>query len=340
MSSRFEEFHAELRSVAGDLLAKDRAVDWPLLVQAGWVGLEVPDEFGGAGATFREASVVCGEMGRAASANAYLGSAVLAVGALTELAPTSRRDQLLAGIAAGTVRAAGVIGPFALDGQRLTGKADFVPDAADADVLLVTATDSGGVPVLVETTEATVTSQPVLDETRRLATVNADRVATESVWPFSQPQRLLDRAAVAVACDSLGVAEAMLAASVSYARVRQQFGRPIGSFQAVKHACADMAVSISIVRQLVGDAADAVAGDRPDAGSAASMAKSYACSTAVNVAGKAMQLHGGIGYTWESGVHVYLKRAALNRSLFGSPAEHRKHLAQRYLANFQATGQE
>ena len=144
-------------------------------------------------------------------------------------------------------------------------------------------------------------------------------------------RHLRERAAVAVACDSLGVSEAMLSATVSYAKVRHQFGRAIGSFQAVKHACADMLMTISVSRQLVSAAVDAVAEARPDAGVAVAMAKSYACGTAVDIAGKAMQLHGGIGYTWESGIHVYLKRAALNRSLFGSPAAHRKELAKRYL---------
>ena len=149
--------------------------------------------------------------------------------------------------------------------------------------------------------------------------------------PAAAVRRLHDRAAVAVACDSLGLSEAMLSATVGYAKVRQQFGRPIGSFQAVKHACADMLVSIAVSRQLVGAAVQAVAEQQPDADVAAAMAKSHACGSAVDIAGKAMQLHGGIGYTWESGIHVYLKRAALNRSLFGSPAAHRKHLAQRYL---------
>ena len=146
---------------------------------------------------------------------------------------------------------------------------------------------------------------------------------------------ILDRAAVAVACDSLGLSEAMLDATVAYAKVREQFGRPIGSFQAVKHACADMLVQVSVarelvthaVRQLVDDPDDP---DDPDATVATSMAKSYACSTAVAVAGQAMQLHGGMGYTWESGIHRYLKRATLNRSLFGSPAAHRRRLAARY----------
>ena len=111
--------------------------------------------------------------------------------------------------------------------------------------------------------------------------------------------------------------------------MRHQFGRPIGSFQAVKHACADMLVSIEVSRQLVAGAVAAVS-DNADSGAPAAMAKAHACSAAVEVAGKAMQLHGGIGYTWESGIDAHLKRAALNRSLFGSPAAHRKKLARRY----------
>ena len=114
----------------------------------------------------------------------------------------------------------------------------------------------------------------------------------------------------------------------------EQFGRPIGSFQAVKHACADMLVQVAVVPRA--GARAAVRGRRRDPdgprrrGVAASMAKSYACAAAVDVAGKAMQLHGGIGYTWESGIHAYLKRAALNRALFGAPSEHRRRLATRY----------
>ncbi len=126
------EFHDELRSVAGDLLAKDRAVDWPVLVDAGWVGLEVPDQFGGAGATFAETAVVCEEMGRAASATSYLGGAVLAVGVLKALQPSDTRDRLLADVASGAVRLA-----VALEST------DFVPDAEGADRILVVA--DGGV---------------------------------------------------------------------------------------------------------------------------------------------------------------------------------------------------
>jgi len=318
MEREFEEFHEELRSVAGDLLAKDRGVEWSVLVDAGWVGLEVPEQLGGAGATFAEVAVICEEIGRAASISSYLGSAVLAVGALKALRPSDTRDRLLSDVASGTVRVAVALEPF-----------DFVPDADGADRILVLTNDGIAEP------SVTVAPRPVVDETRRLATVTVDGREVSEVLRFAgDPQtavrRLVDRAAVAIACDSLGLSEAMLSATVAYAKVRNQFGRPIGSFQAVKHACADMQVAIAVSRQLVSAAVEAVAEDRPDAGVAVAMAKSHACSTGVEVAGKAMQLHGGIGYTWESGIHVYLKRAALNRSLFGSPAAHRRQLAQRY----------
>ncbi|AKK28151.1 acyl-CoA dehydrogenase family protein [Mycobacterium sp. EPa45] len=312
----YSEFHAELRSVAGDLLAKERAVDWAVIADAGWTGLEVPEHLGGAGATFAEAAVICEEMGRAASATSFLGGAVLAAGVLNSLQPSDLRDELLADIASGATRVAVAFEPF-----------DFVPDAEGADTVLVVADGA------VHRATVTVTGQPVLDETRRLARVAVEQLSEPMAFadePQSAVRRLHERSAVAVACDSLGVAEAMLAATVAYVKVRQQFDRPIGSFQAVKHACADMYVALAVSRQLVDAAVHAVAEDRPDAAVAAAMAKSYACGTGVDIAGKAMQLHGGIGYTWESGIHVYLKRAALNRSLFGSPAAHRQQLAQRY----------
>lgn len=363
MADEFAEIHDELRSVAGDVLSKSsaagehgREVEWSVLAHAGWCGLEVPDELGGAGATFAEVAIILEEIGRAAALTSYLGGVVLAVGALNALQPSAMRDQLLSGTGEGSARTAVALSvgdldsatvqtPFelasAVEGLRLAGRAAFAPDVGDALRLLLLARDPTGIPVLVDVAADAVglhvTAQPVLDETRRVGTVVADRVAIaeSAVWHFDGDpetalQRLVDRAAVALACDSLGLSEAMLAATVSYAGVRQQFGRPIGSFQAVKHACADMLVQIAVARQLVSAAVEAVALARPDATTAASMAKSYACTAAVDVAGKAMQLHGGIGYTWESGLHVFLKRAALNRALFGSPSAHRRQLARRY----------
>jgi alkylation response protein AidB-like acyl-CoA dehydrogenase len=246
---------------------------------------------------------------------------------LTALSPNNSRDRLLESVAAGT--SAAFASGFTVSGGVVSGRAEFVPDADGAEIVLLLA-DDGGAPVVVTSADLTVTAQPVLDETRALAVVTAEGAAISELWPLPvDPSALNDRAAVAVACDSLGVAEAMLSATVDYVKVRQQFGRPIGSFQAVKHACADMLVQTSVARQLVNAAVTQVA-EGADASVAASMAKSYACGAAVDVVGKAMQLHGGIGYTWESGVHAYLKRAMLNRALFGSPVEHRRLLAARY----------
>lgn len=327
--SDLREFHDELRAVARDVLTK--GADWRGLVDAGWTGLEVPETLGGAGASFVEVAILLGEAGRAAAATHYLGT-TLAVGALTALSSNDSRDTLLERIGAGATSTLAT--GFTVTGGTVSGRADFVPDADGAEHVLLLAHDADGVPVVVEATGVAITPQPVLDETRSLAIVTADDAEITESWAFADDpvaaaRRSNDRAAIAVACDSLGLAEAMLDATVDYAKVRHQFGRSIGSFQAVKHACADMLVRTSIARQLVNAAVETSArGD--DTTAAAAMAKSYACGAAVDVVGKAMQLHGGIGYTWESGVHVYLKRAVLNRSLFGSLASHRKVLTARY----------
>ena len=351
----FAEHHDDLRAVARDLLgAADptSGPDWALLAESGWLGLEVPEARGGAGATFAEVAVVLEELGRAATASAYLGSVVLGVGALTLLEPTAHGDELQATVAAGHARVAVGLSsdaetdaplPFRLSAvDRVEGSASFVVDAREADRLLLPALDAGDrVHLAVVDADAsglTVTPQPVLDATRRLGTVTCDDVEATEVLAFPDDghvsiRRLRERAAVAVALDSLGLSEAMLAATVTYASDRHQFGRAIGSFQAVKHACADVAVEAAIARELVLAAVGQVAaGERDDGGVAAAMAASYATEAGVRAAGTALQLHGGIGYTWESGIHRYLKRAALNRSLFGAPAGHRRLLAARHAA--------
>lgn len=350
--TELEEARAELRAVARDVLGKTTGIDARRLGELGWSGLEVAESLGGAGASFAETAVLLEELGRTAAAGPFLGG-VLGVGALIAVVPGAARDGLLSAVAAGRLTVAlaldadggteplfrlrsGGAGPDVSVVGTVSGCAPFVPDAAAADRLLLPALDPTGVPVLaaVDRTALTCTDQPVLDLTRRFASVSADGATPTSVWrfagdPHAALRGLRDRAAVAVALDSLGSAEAMLAATVAYAGVREQFGRPIGSFQAVKHACADMLVQVALARALVAAAVDAVgSGEGPSV--AASMAKAYACGTAVDVVGKAVQLHGGIGYTWESGIHVHLKRVAVNRSLFGSPAVHRARLAERY----------
>ncbi|MEU5880612.1 acyl-CoA dehydrogenase family protein [Spirillospora sp. NPDC047279] len=352
MTADLSELHDDLRAVAAGLLAGSPG--WRQIADAGWLGLEAPAGLGGAGAGFAEVAVVLREMGRAAAPGPYLSVAVLAAGALGLAAPAPHRDDLLRATVSGEAvpvlalpaETPGI--PFRIDGTRLSGTAAFVPDAPVADHLLVPALDPGGVPRVVvldpRTPGLTITEQPVVDATRTFGQIVADdvRPGPELRLGGGALQRLHDRAAVAIACDSLGLSEAMLDATVAYAGIREQFGRKIGSFQAVKHACADMLVRISVARKLVDVAVRAQAHDEADgpatasvtapvtASVAASMAKSYACAAAVEIAGKAMQLHGGLGYTWESGVHVHLKRAALNRALYGTPAHHRRRLSARY----------
>ncbi|WP_433152940.1 acyl-CoA dehydrogenase family protein [Actinomadura nitritigenes] len=359
MSPDFSDLHGELRAVARDLLGgagPDRAPGWKAITGSGWPGLEVPEALGGSGATFAEVAVVLEEMGRATACSPYVGAAVLGVGALNLLEPEPGRDDLLRGIASGSavpaVALAGDTGgavatepPFRLErsprGPLLHGGAAFVPDAVEGGRILLPALAPDGVPVLVDAgpdmAGIRVTPQPLLDATRRFGRVTAHgaAVAEEAVLRFAGDpdaafRRLGDRAAAAIACDGLGLSEAMLDATVAHVGVREQFGRPVGSFQAVKHACADMFVKVAVARRLVEAAARALAAGDPDSWVAVSMAKSYGCEAAVDVAGKAMQLHGGMGYTWEGGVHVHLKRAMLDRSLFGSPAAHRRRMAGRY----------
>ena len=243
---------------------------------------------------------------------------------------------------------------------RLSGQARFVPDAPGADRVLVVPDDPSSGLVLVEIApddrvgvtpsvlvegtqggraevapggDVEVRPVPVVDATRSLGEIAVDgaTVDPDHIWPLTTSLRhLSDRAALAVAIDAVGVAGGALDATVAYAAERRQFGRPIGSFQAVKHACANVAVELTISRRLVGDAVAAYVADAPEAHLAVSMAKAHAVETAVAAAGTALQLHGGIGYTWEHGLHVLVKRAALDRSLYGSPAAHRSRVSQRY----------
>ncbi|WP_459545600.1 acyl-CoA dehydrogenase family protein [Nocardia sp. X0981] len=367
MSGEFGEFHDELRTVARELLGRSGDVaDWTVLARAGWTGLEVAAEHGGAAATFAETAILLEEVGRAAVRTAYPSVAAAGVGVLELLEPNARRDAELRATVAGTavpvtvlagdmVPAAGgetacagtggIVPTFRLTQTtaniHLSGSAAFVPDAPVATTLLVPAQAPDGAAHLVCVEPGTpgvrVTGQEVVDTTRNLGRVTADEVvvAPDSVLSFrGDPRRALrtlyDRAALAVACDGLGIAAAMLDTTVGYVRVRTQFDRPIGSFQAVKHACADMLVDLTLARRLVGDAVSAVTGGAPESGRAVAMAKAYTGEAAVRIAGKALQLHGGIGYTWDSGIHRYLKRATLGRVLYGAPAEHRGTLTGRY----------
>ena len=283
------ELLAELRAVARKLLAATPSpLERGLLAEVGWLGLEVPERFGGAGASFPEVAVVLEELGRARARSTYLGSTVLPVAALTLLAPFPERDHLLAATASGETSLCVVLAtgetaepPFQIvdtdAGLRIFGSADFVPDVVGADRLLLLARDPTDEPVLVrvavDAAGLEVTQQTVLDETRSVAAVIAEAlpIAAPDIWHFraapnSSATLLRCRAALAVACDSFGVAEAMLEATVAYAKVRHQFGRPIGSFQGVKFACADMLVSLRIAQELLTTAVDALTFADPESG--------------------------------------------------------------------------
>ncbi len=353
--TEFADLHDDLRTAARTLLtAREAGEPIPLWVLAaqGWLDLELPTSLGGAGATFAETAILLEESGRALATTGYLG-ATLALDTAKRVVPTSGRDEMLRIAATSEVALAAALSasadicdptdpPFRLHGEKLSGRAEFVPDAAEADHLLLLAADSSGAPVVVPVAAGTPglerTTQPVLDDTRSFADIVADGidVQPDSVWRFADDPAatvalLRARASLAIACDSLGVSEAALAATVAYVSTREQFGRPVGSFQAVQHACADMLVRVTVARRLITAAVETlVTGTAASATTSTAMAKSYTCAAAVDIAGKAMQLHGGFGYTWEGGIHRHLKRATLNRSLFGSPTAHRRLLAARY----------
>ncbi|TYK45824.1 acyl-CoA dehydrogenase family protein [Actinomadura decatromicini] len=331
---------AEVRRLMGTRAGYDPAL-WSLMAdQLGLQGLAISEEHGGAGFGMRELAVVFEEMGRAVVCAPFL-AAITAAAALE--AGDGGRD-LLPGIADGTTIATLAVaenGSWDLDGLmtrvedgRLRGAKDFVLDGHIADLLLVAARDvdsaEDGVGLYAvhgETAGVTRSLLPTVDQTRKLARVAFDGVPARKVGTRDAVRRALDVAAVALAAEQLGGAQKTLDMTVEYAKVRHQFGRPIGSFQAVKHRCADMFVQVESARSAVLNAA-AVADENPDGlPAAAALAKAYCSDAFFHTAGEAIQLHGGIGFTWEHDAHLYFKRAQASRQLFGAPAEHRERLA-------------
>jgi alkylation response protein AidB-like acyl-CoA dehydrogenase len=320
---------------------------WRLLAaDLGAAGLLVAEASGGAGASFREAAVVAEEAGRAVAPVPFLGSAVVATTALL----STGDDELLAGLAAGTTTAALAVpfesGPAAPaptarigssrpgeSGYRLSGTVRGVADALPADVLLVPA---DGVPYglyAVPASEAGVTLEPVvsLDMTRQLADLTLDgapgrRVASGDAARQAVAAGLAAGAAV-LASEQLGVAERCLEMTVGYLKERRQFARPVGSFQALKHRVADVWVGVTQARAAARYAAACLAEDDPDAPVAVALAKAACSDVAVRAAQECLQLHGGIGFTWEHPTHLYLKRAKSSSIGFGTADRHRATLA-------------
>jgi alkylation response protein AidB-like acyl-CoA dehydrogenase len=322
-----------------------------LAAEVGCAGLLIPEDRGGAGGSYREAAVVAEETGRAAANVPYLGSAVVATAALL---PSG--DELLTGLAAGSATAVLAV-PFATmpgaagagpgsgvrvgqprDGDpagtvRLTGTVAGIADALPASVLLVPA---DGVPFGLYTVDAAaagVSLAPVvsLDGSRQLADLTLGGVPGRTVATGEAAAAAVSAALTAgaamLASEQLGVAERCLELTVAYLKDRRQFARPVGSFQAVKHRLADVWIAITQARAAARYAAACLADGDPDAPVAVALAKSCCCEAAVHAAQECVQLHGGIGFTWEHPAHLLLKRAKSSSMGFGTPDRHRAVLA-------------
>jgi alkylation response protein AidB-like acyl-CoA dehydrogenase len=321
--------------------------------QLGLPGIAVPEEYGGAGFSFAEQAIVLEELGAALFTGPYLASAVLAATALLAGDDDEARKELLPGIAAGETVATlaftedgGSWDPAAIrlaaaqtgTGWRLDGHKSFVLDGHAADLILtVAATGTDGklslFAVNAGTTGLTRHAVPTLDQTRKLARLvfndTPARLVGEPGAARAGLDRTLDVAAIALAAEQLGGAQRALDMAVAYAKVRQQFGRPIGSFQAIKHRCADLLLEVESLRSAVGYAAAAVATGSAEVAVLAPLLKAYASEVYSHVAGENIQIHGGIGFTWEHDAHLYLKRAKASELFLGDASYHRERLAAR-----------
>ncbi|MFF2852740.1 acyl-CoA dehydrogenase family protein [Streptomyces sp. NPDC058001] len=310
---------------------------WKALTEGmGLAGLLVPEPFGGQGATHREVAVVLEELGRAVAPVPYLTSAVIATEALLSCGGDTA-GELLGALASGRTVAALAVplstapGPVTAtvryEGGALHGRVTGVADAGAADLLLVPAADGGLYAVDTSHAEGvTVTPRTSLDRTRPLADVGFDAVPARLLTDAADRavRRALSSGAGLLASEQLGVAEWCLTETVQHTRERHQFNRPVGSFQALKHRMAQVWLDTVGTRAAARAAADALATDRADAPLAVAVAQAYASPVAVHAAEEALQLHGGIGMTWEHPVHLYLKRAKADSIALGTAGRHRE----------------
>ena len=302
---------------------------WQRGTELGWTGLAVPEEHDGAGQGLVELCLVAEELGRAAAPGPFADSALAGL-ALARLG--GAKPGLLAALASGELKASlachgPVTGRYDGDELVLSGRAGAVQSAAAADWFLVLVSgDAGHRLVLVDRASAAVEPRRTLDETRRWYDVVLDGVRVRAADVVSADdtkiQWLTDAAAVLSAADSLGAGERLLEMTVGYVKVREQFGRPLGSFQSVKHKVADMLTTLKGARAATYYAAMALDAGVADATVAASVAKAFTAEGVAALAGEALQTHGGIGFTWEHDLHLYLRRVKVNEMLYGAPAEH------------------
>ncbi|MGI8491542.1 MAG: acyl-CoA dehydrogenase family protein [Acidimicrobiales bacterium] len=329
----------------------DPAVWKQMAEQLGLQGLIIPEEFGGSGYSYVELIVVLEEMGRALLCAPYFSSVALAANLLLASGDDDAKKDYLSGIAAGTTIATVALAEssgrwdeegvtLAASGSgadwALTGEKLYVLDGHTADLVLVAARSDAGVSVFAVESGASgfaATALSTMDQTRKQAKLTFDATPARLIGSegsgWAAVSKMLDLAAVALAAEQVGGAQRVLDMSVEYAKVRVQFGRPIGSFQAIKHKCADMLLEVESAKSAAYYAGWAAAEDNDELPVVASLAKSYCSEAYFHAAAENIQIHGGIGFTWEHPAHLYFKRAKSSELLFGDPTYHRELLAQR-----------
>jgi alkylation response protein AidB-like acyl-CoA dehydrogenase len=334
----------------------DPAVWSQMANELGLQSLHIPEEHGGQGFTFLELGIVLEEMGRVLLCAPFFSTVVLAAGAIMNAGAADQQAKLLPGIAAGETIAAlaftepkgtwdadgiEMVAKGSGDSYTLTGTKMFVIDGHVADLIVVAARlegTSGQDGIAFFTVDAgasglTRTSLATMDQTRKQAKLEFAEVAATPLgepgagWPALA--KTLDQAAAMSANEMVGGAQVALDMAVEYAKVRVQFGRPIGSFQAIKHKCADMLLEVESGKSAAYYAAWAAADDNDELPVAASLAKAYCSDAYFHTAAENIQIHGGIGFTWEHDAHLYFKRAKSSQLLLGDPTYHRELLAQR-----------
>ena len=342
---------AEVRRLAAGERGYEPAVWKQLAGELGLAGLAVPEAHGGQGFSWLELSIALDELGRELAGGPFFATACLAVRALQHVATEAEQAELLPALASGetiatlgALDAPGLARPEAIacrvEGGRLFGEKRFVIDAQNASLLLVAARAPGsrgaeGVGLFaVEAGSPGLRSEPApgLDLTRRLAHLRLDGAparrlgAAGSAWVGLA--RTLAEGVLGLASEQLGGASRCLELAVAHARERHQFGRPIGSFQAVKHRAVDALTLVELARSAAWWAAWVAATDGEPLPEAAAVAHSIASEAFEKAAYECIHLHGGMGFTWEHDAHLYYRRARADRVLFGEPAEHRAELAR------------
>jgi alkylation response protein AidB-like acyl-CoA dehydrogenase len=319
--------------------------DWQEMADLGWPGLALPEEWGGQGLGVVDLAVLFEEMGYALAPSPLLSTTLVGL-ALARCGSDDQRERHLRPLASGEKRGAPALwdagstvtpGAFTMDARAdgddvvLDGEKILVPDADAADLLLV-ATDDGRRHIVDRRAEGvTVTAEPSMDPTRRLYSVGFEgvRVPAADTLPAEgrEYHQVFLRICVALAAESTGVAQRTMEMAVEYAKDRQQFGRPIGAYQAVSHRCAQMLLETENSRSAVYGAAWAADSDPDSLPLAASMAKAYSADAGWRVPNASIQVHGGIGFTWEHDLHFFLKRGRANAAMFGTAAWHREQVA-------------